>query len=242
MTANALRGLAAEHGDENAFAYPGSASPRTAGVPQFCVRARGPFRWAALGRPGRHPRHDAAILEMFGETGVGGPLYPPGGREGALPGPAGAHLLGWATEKARPRRGPIDEMVASGEWRGPIVIGRDLLDAGRLASPERETEGHARRLGCGGRLAGAKAMLNTRPAPELGLLPPRGRGGHGQVADAGEARWLDGSAAAASASGLHPAADPGLGVARHVDAGHPEAIDAARRLGVRAAHVDGADG
>ena len=138
---NALRGLAQSYGDEDAFAYPG-LRPRL--HPPAVLRGQGPVPLGgAVRRPGRHPRH---------RRGDPRPVRRPGAhRRAGSPSPRSASpsracrrgSAGWATASATSPACAFNEMVASGELRAPIVIGRDHLDAGSVASPERETEAMA---------------------------------------------------------------------------------------------------
>ena len=236
---NALRGLAAEHGDENAFAYPGFVPAYIR--PQFC-EGRGPFRWVALsGDPADIHATDAAILEMFGEQESVARWIRLAGEKVRFQGlPARICWLGYGE---RDRAGVrFNEMVASGELRGPIVIGRDHLDAGSVASPERETEGMRDGSDAVADWPVLNAMLNTATGASWVSFHHGGGVGMGKSLHAGQVCVADGSAAAGERIGRTLRADPGLGVARHVDAGYPEAIDAARRLGVRVPMLDGADG
>ena len=134
---NALRGLALEHGDADAFAYPGFVPAYIR--PLFC-EGKGPFRWVALsGDQADIAATDRAILELFGDQEHirrGIELASERVRFQGLP----ARIC-WLGYGERDRAGArFNEMVASGELRGPVVIGRDHLDTGSVASPERETE------------------------------------------------------------------------------------------------------
>ena len=236
---NALRGLAAEHGDDDAFAYPGFVPAYIR--PQFC-EGRGPFRWVALsGDPADIHATDAAILELFGEQESVARWIRLAGEKVRFQGlPARICWLGYGE---RDRAGVrFNEMVASGELRGPIVIGRDHLDAGSVASPERETEGMRDGSDAVADWPVLNAMLNTATGASWVSFHHGGGVGMGKSLHAGQVCVADGSQAAAERIGRTLRADPGLGVARHVDAGYPEAIDAARRLGVRVPMLDGADG
>jgi urocanate hydratase len=227
---NALRGLAAEHGDEQAFAYPGFVPAYIR--PLFC-EGRGPFRWVALsGDPADIHATDAAILEMFGEQESVARWIRLAGEKVQFQGlPARICWLGY---RERDRAGlRFNEMVSRGELRGPIVIGRDHLDAGSVASPERETEGMRDGSDAVADWPVLNALLNTATGAGWVSFHHGGGVGMGKSLHAGQVCVADGSELAAERIRRTLLADPGLGVARHVDAGYPEAIEAARRLGVR---------
>src|SRR5688572_30615243 len=135
---NALRGLAADHGAEGAFDYPGFVPAYIR--PQFC-QGRGPFRWVALsGEPEDIHRTDDAILDLFGDQEPVARWMRLARERIRFQGlPARICWLGYGERDRAGLR--FNEMVRSGELRGPIVIGRDHLDSGSVASPERETEG-----------------------------------------------------------------------------------------------------
>ena len=232
---NALRGLAAEYGDEDAFAYPGFVPAYIR--PLFC-EGRGPFRWVALsGDPADIHATDAAILEMFGEQESVARWIRLAGEKVQFQGlPARICWLGYGERDRAGLR--FNEMVSSGELRGPIVIGRDHLDAGSVASPERETEGMRDGSDAVADWPVLNAMLNTATGASWVSFHHGGGVGMGKSLHAGQVCVADGSPAAAERIRRTLLADPGLGVARHVDAGYPEAIDAARRLGVRVPMLD----
>jgi urocanate hydratase len=232
---NALRGLAAEHGDEDAFAYPGFVPAYIR--PLFC-EGRGPFRWVALsGDPADIHATDAAMLEMFGEQESVARWIRLAGEKVQFQGlPARICWLGYSERDRAGLR--FNEMVGSGELRGPIVIGRDHLDAGSVASPERETEAMRDGSDAVADWPVLNAMLNTATGASWVSFHHGGGVGMGKSLHAGQVCVADGSRAAAERIRRTLLADPGLGVARHVDAGYPEAIEAARRLGVRVPMLD----
>jgi urocanate hydratase len=227
---NALRGLAAEHGDEQAFAYPGFVPAYIR--PLFC-EGRGPFRWVALsGDPADIHATDATILEMFGEQESVARWIRLAGEKVQFQGlPARICWLGYGERDRAGLR--FNEMVSRGELRGPIVIGRDHLDAGSVASPERETEGMRDGSDAVADWPVLNALLNTATGASWVSFHHGGGVGMGKSLHAGQVCVADGSELAAERIRRTLLADPGLGVARHVDAGYPEAIEAARRLGVR---------
>src|SRR5438105_9127426 len=134
---NALRGLASEHGDTDAFAYPGFVPAYIR--PLFC-EGKGPFRWVALsGDPDDIYATDRAILELFGDQPHIARWIELASERVHFQGlPARICWLGYGERHLAGLR--FNEMVAAGELKGPIVIGRDHLDAGSVASPQRETE------------------------------------------------------------------------------------------------------
>jgi urocanate hydratase len=233
---NALRGLAAEHGDEDAFAYPGFVPAYIR--PQFC-EGRGPFRWVALsGDPADIHTTDAAILELFGEQESVARWIRLAGEKVRFQGlPARICWLGYGERHRAGLR--FNEMVSSGDLRGPIVIGRDHLDAGSVASPERETEGMRDGSDAVADWPVLNALLNTATGASWVSFHHGGGVGMGKSLHAGQVCVADGTDAAGERIRRTLLADPGLGIARHVDAGYPEAIDAARRLGVRVPMLDG---
>ena len=233
---NALRGLAAEHGDEQAFAYPGFVPAYIR--PLFC-EGRGPFRWVALsGDPADIHATDAAILEMFGEQESVARWIRLAGEKVQFQGlPARICWLGYGERDRAGLR--FNEMVSRGELRGPIVIGRDHLDAGSVASPERETEGMRDGSDAVADWPVLNALLNTATGASWVSFHHGGGVGMGKSLHAGQVCVADGSELAAERIRRTLLADPGLGVARHVDAGYPEAIEAARRLGVRVPMLPG---
>jgi urocanate hydratase len=129
-------------------------------------------------------------------------------------------------------------MVAAGELKGPIVIGRDHLDAGSVASPERETEGMQDGSDAVADWPVLNALLNAATGASWVSFHHGGGVGMGKSLHAGQVCVADGSDSAAERIRRTLLADPGLGVARHADAGYTEAIDAARRLGVRVPMLD----
>jgi urocanate hydratase len=227
---NALRGLAADHGAEGAFDYPGFVPAYIR--PQFC-QGRGPFRWVALsGEPEDIHRTDDAILDLFGDQEPVARWIRLARERIQFQGlPARICWLGYGERDRAGLR--FNEMVRSGELRGPIVIGRDHLDSGSVASPERETEGM-----CDGSDAVAdwpilNALLNTACGASWVSVHHGGGVGMGRSIHAGQVCVADGSERADERLRRTLTADPGIGVARHADAGYPEAIAVARERGVR---------
>jgi urocanate hydratase len=227
---NALRGLAQAWGDEDAFAYPGFVPAYIR--PLFC-EGKGPFRWVALsGDPADIHATDRAILDLFGDQEHIARWISLAGERVRFQGlPARICWLGYGE---RDRAGVrFNEMVASGELRGPIVIGRDHLDAGSVASPERETEAMRDGSDAVADWPLLNAMLMTSCGASWVSIHHGGGVGMGKSIHAGQVVVADGTAAAGERVRRCLTADPGLGVVRHADAGYPEALDAATRLGLQ---------
>ena len=227
---NALRGLAADHGAEGAFDYPGFVPAYIR--PQFC-EGRGPFRWVALsGEPEDIHRTDDAILELFGDQEPVARWIRLARERIQFQGlPARICWLGYGERHLAGLR--FNEMVRSGELRGPVVIGRDHLDAGSVASPERETEGMRDGSDAVADWPILNALLNTACGASWVSVHHGGGVGMGRSIHAGQVCVADGSERADERLRRTLTADPGIGVARHADAGYPEAIAVARQRGVR---------
>jgi urocanate hydratase len=227
---NALRGLAAEHGAEGAFDYPGFVPAYIR--PQFC-EGRGPFRWVALsGDPEDIHRTDEVILELFGDQEPVARWIRLARERIQFQGlPARICWLGYGERHLAGLR--FNEMVRSGELRGPIVIGRDHLDSGSVASPERETEGMRDGSDAVADWPILNALLNTACGASWVSVHHGGGVGMGKSIHAGQVCVADGSEEADGRLRRTLTADPGIGVARHADAGYPDAISVARERGVR---------
>jgi urocanate hydratase len=234
---NALRGVAAEHGDADAFAYPGFVPAYIR--PLFC-EGKGPFRWAALsGDPADIAATDAAILDLFGDQEHIARWIRLAQERVQFQGlPARICWLGYGERHLAGLR--FNEMVASGELQAPIVIGRDHLDAGSVASPQRETEAMRDGSDAVADWPLLNALINTAAGATWVSIHHGGGVGMGKSIHAGQVIVADGTPEAAARIERVLVADPGMGVVRHVDAGYPEAIDAAERLGVRVPMRDGA--
>jgi urocanate hydratase len=226
---NALRGVAASYGDEDAFAYPGFVPAYIR--PLFC-EGKGPFRWVALsGDPGDIARTDEAILDLFGDQEHIRRWIELASERVRFQGlPARICWLGYGERHLAGLR--FNEMVASGELAAPIVIGRDHLDAGSVASPERETEAMRDGSDAVADWPLLNALINTAAGASWVSIHHGGGVGMGKSIHAGQVCVADGTELAAERIRRVLTADPGMGVARHVDAGYPEAIEAARRGGV----------
>jgi urocanate hydratase len=232
---NALRGLAAAYGDEDAFAYPGFVPAYIR--PLFC-EGKGPFRWVALsGDPADIHATDAAILDLFGDQQHVARWIRLAHERVAFQGlPARICWLGYGERHRAGLR--FNEMVASGEVLAPIVIGRDHLDAGSVASPERETEAMADGSDAVADWPLLNALVNTACGASWVSIHHGGGVGMGKSIHAGQVCVADGTPRAAERIRRVLTADPGLGIARHADAGEPDAIAAAERLGVRVPMLD----
>jgi urocanate hydratase len=227
---NALRGLASEHGDGEAFAYPGFVAAYIR--PLFC-EGKGPFRWVALsGEPADIHATDEAILELFGDQRHIARWIRMAADKVTFQGlPARICWLGYGERHLAGLR--FNEMVASGELRGPIVIGRDHLDAGSVASPQRETEGMRDGSDAVADWPVLNALLNTACGASWVSFHHGGGVGMGKSLHAGQVTVADGTEQAGERVRRVLVADPGLGILRHADAGYPEAVEAAERHEIR---------
>jgi urocanate hydratase len=227
---NALRGVAADHGDTDAFAYPGFVPAYIR--PLFC-EGKGPFRWVALsGDPADIHATDEAILELFGEQEHIRRWMELAAERIAFQGlPARICWLGYGERHVAGLR--FNEMVASGAVKAPIVIGRDHLDAGSVASPQRETEAMRDGSDAVADWPILNALVNTATGASWVSFHHGGGVGMGKSLHAGQVIVADGTPEAAERIRRTLLADPGMGVVRHADAGYPEALEAAERLGVR---------
>jgi urocanate hydratase len=227
---NNLRGQAQDAGYEDAFAFPGFVPAYVR--PLFC-QGKGPFRWAALsGDPADIARTDELVLELF---------------------PEDQHLRRWieqAREKVefqglpsricwlglgeRARFGvALNDLVASGEISAPVVIGRDHLDTGSVASPYRETEAMKDGTDAVADWPILNALLNTASGASWVSFHHGGGVGIGNSLHAGQVIVADGTPEMRVRLERVLTNDPGIGVARHADAGYDEAVQTARRQRLR---------
>jgi urocanate hydratase len=227
---NALRGLAAEHGDQDAFSYPGFVPAYIR--PLFC-EGKGPFRWVALsGDPADIAVTDTAILELFGDQPHIRRWIELAHQHVRFQGlPARICWLGYGERHLAGLR--FNELVASGALRAPVVIGRDHLDAGSVASPERETEAMRDGSDAIADWPILNALLNTATGASWVSFHHGGGVGIGKSLHAGQVIVADGTPDATQRIRRTLLADPGTGIIRHADAGYPDALDAADRLGLR---------
>jgi urocanate hydratase len=232
---NALRGLAASHGNQEAFAYPGFVPAYIR--PLFC-EGKGPFRWVALsGDPEDIHKTDEAMLELFADQDHVTRWIRLAGEKVQFQGlPARICWLGYGERHRAGLR--FNEMVASGELTAPIVIGRDHLDAGSVASPQRETEGMRDGSDAIADWPILNALLNTACGASWVSVHHGGGVGMGKSIHAGQVVVADGSDLAAERVRRVLSADPGLGVVRHADAGYEEAVDFAIEAGLKMPMLD----
>ena len=223
---NNLRGEACEGGVEDAFTYPGFVPAYIR--PLFC-RGVGPFRWAALsGETSDIAAIDAKLRELFPDDALLQRWLQLASERVAFQGlPA---RICWLGLGARAEAGlAINELVRSGEVSAPIVIGRDHLDSGSVASPYRETEGMLDGSDAIADWPILNALLNTAAGATWVSVHHGGGVGIGNSIHAGMVVVADGTADAAERLARVLTTDPGTGVLRHADAGYPEAREAAER-------------
>jgi urocanate hydratase len=222
---NNLRGEALEAGVEDAFTYPGFVP---AYIRPLFSRGIGPFRWAALsGDPADITAIDEALLDLFPDDRVLQrwlELAP--GRVAFQGLPARICWLGYG-DRARAGRA-MNELVRSGRVKAPVVIGRDHLDAGSVASPYRETEAMADGSDAIADWPILNALLNVAAGATWVSVHHGGGVGIGNSIHAGMVVVADGTTEADERLERVLTTDPGTGVMRHADAGYAEAIDHAR--------------
>jgi urocanate hydratase len=227
---NSLRAEARLGGFERAFDYPGFVPAYVR--PLFC-EGKGPFRWVALsGDPADIAATDRAVLEEFGDDERLVRWIEQAGERIAFQGlPARICWLGYGERARLGLR--FNAMVASGELRAPIVIGRDHLDSGSVASPYRETEGMADESDAIADWPLLNALVNTAAGASWVSIHHGGGVGIGRSIHAGMVCVADGTDLAAQRLERVLTADPGTGVMRHADAGYERALQVARERGVR---------
>jgi urocanate hydratase len=227
---NNIRTFAFEQGVKDAYDFPGFVPAYIR--PLFC-EGKGPFRWAALsGEPSDIARTDKLVLEMF---------------------PEHEHLRRWITlaQKRVKFQGlpsricwlgygerdkfgvALNDLVAKGELKAPIVIGRDHLDCGSVASPFRETEAMRDGSDAIADWALLNALVNTASGASWVSIHNGGGVGIGYSQHAGQVTVADGTKEMATRIERVLTNDPGMGIARHADAGYPEAIEFAQRKSVK---------
>src|SRR5277367_434602 len=227
---NNIRTFAFEHGVKNAYDFPGFVPEYIR--PLFC-EGKGPFRWAALsGEASDIARADQLVLEMF---------------------PQNEHLARWiklAQKRVKFQGLPsricwlgygerdkfglgLNDLVARGELKAPIVIGRDHLDCGSVASPYRETESMLDGSDAIADWPLLNALVNTASGASWVSIHNGGGVGIGYSLHAGQVTVADGSKEMGERIKRVLTNDPGTGVARHVDAGYPDAIAFAKKTGVK---------
>jgi urocanate hydratase len=227
---NSLRAEAQLGGFERAFAYPGFVPAYVR--PLFCD-GKGPFRWVALsGDPADIAATDEAVVEEIPDDPALARWIRLAGERISYQGlPA---RICWAGYGERARLGlRFNAMVRSGELRAPIVIGRDHLDSGSVASPYRETEHMEDGSDAIADWPLLNALVNTAAGASWVSLHHGGGVGIGRSIHAGMVVVADGTELAAQKLERVLTTDPGTGVARHADAGYERAIAVAKRRGVR---------
>jgi urocanate hydratase len=227
---NSLRAEARLGGFERAFAYPGFVP---AYIRPLFTEGKGPFRWVALsGDPADIAATDRAALDEFPEDEPLARWIAHASERIAFQGlPARICWLGYGQRRQLGLR--FNEMVRSGELRAPIVIGRDHLDSGSVASPYRETEGMADESDAIADWPLLNALVNTAAGASWVSIHHGGGVGIGRSIHAGMVCVADGSELAERKLDRVLTTDPGTGVMRHADAGYESAVAVARERGVR---------
>ncbi len=226
---NNLRGQAKKAGVENAFDFPGFVPAYIR--PLFC-EGKGPFRWAALsGDPEDIYVTDAAVLDLFPEDEALARWIRKAQKQVAFQGlPSRICWLGYGDRAKFGAR--INDLVKQGKISAPIVIGRDHLDTGSVASPYRETEGMRDGSDAIADWPILNALLNAVNGASWVSVHHGGGVGIGLSIHAGMVIVADGTDATAEKLERVLTGDPGSGVARHADAGYEEAMTCARRKGI----------
>ncbi len=227
---NSIRGEAQEAGYARAFAFPGFVPAYIR--PLFC-EGRGPFRWAALsGDPRDIARTDQAVLDLFPENESLARWIRLASERVQYQGlPARICWLGYGE---RDRAGlEFNKLVENGEISAPIVIGRDHLDAGSVASPYRETEAMLDGSDAIADWPLLNALVNTASGATWVSIHHAGGVGMGRSIHAGQVTVADGTPLAAAKLERILTNDPGMGVIRHVDAGYDRAVEVAAEQNVR---------
>jgi urocanate hydratase len=236
---NNIRQVACDTGIKNAFDFPGFVPAYIR--PMFC-EGKGPFRWVALsGDPEDIYRTDAKLKELFPDNKHVDHWLDMARERIAFQGlPARICWLGLGERHIAGLA--FNEMVKSGELKAPIVIGRDHLDTGSVASPNRETESMLDGTDAVSDWPLLNALLNTAGGATWVSLHHGGGVGMGYSQHAGMVIVADGSAAAAQRLARVLVNDSGSGVMRHADAGYETAVACARRNGLNLPMVEGAVG
>ncbi len=227
---NSIRDEARKGGFARAFDFPGFVPAYIR--PLFC-EGKGPFRWAALsGDPADIAATDRAILELFPENERLRKWITMAGERVHFQGlPARLCWLGYGERHLAGLK--FNDMVRSGELKAPIVIGRDHLDCGSVASPYRETEAMLDGSDAIADWPLLNAMVNTASGATWVSIHHGGGVGMGRSIHAGQVTVADGTDLASQKIERVLTNDPGMGVIRHVDAGYEEAVTVARERGVR---------
>ncbi|MGC5165485.1 urocanate hydratase [Luteimicrobium sp. DT211] len=233
---NSIREEARLGGYDRAFAFPGFVPAYIR--PLFC-EGKGPFRWAALsGDPADIAATDRAILDLFPDDEHLRRWITQASEKVHFEGlPARICWLGYQERHLAGLR--FNEMVASGELSAPVVIGRDHLDSGSVASPYRETEAMADGSDAIADWPLLNALLNTASGATWVSIHHGGGVGIGRSIHAGQVIVADGTDLAAEKIVRVLVNDPGTGVMRHVDAGYERAAEVARERGLRVPMAEG---
>ncbi|HYJ75151.1 MAG TPA: urocanate hydratase [Kineosporiaceae bacterium] len=227
---NSIRDEARQGGFERAFAFPGFVPAYIR--PLFC-EGKGPFRWAALsGDPADIAVTDRAVLDLFPDDDHLHRWITAAQERVAFQGlPA---RICWLGQGERDRAGlRFNELVASGEITAPVVIGRDHLDTGSVASPYRETEAMADGSDAIADWPLLNAMVNTASGATWVSIHHGGGVGIGRSLHAGQVTVADGTPLASAKLERVLTNDPAMGIVRHVDAGYDRAVEVAESTGVR---------
>ena len=227
---NNIRTMAYEHGVAEAYAFPGFVPAYIR--PMFC-EGRGPFRWVALsGEPADIHRTDRLVLELFPKDRVLARWIPLAEKRVKFQGlPARICWLGYGERAEFGLR--LNELVRKGELKAPIVIGRDHLDTGSVASPFRETEKMRDGSDAVADWPLLNALLNAVSGASWVSIHNGGGVGIGYSQHAGQVIVADGTDEMDARLERVLTNDPGIGIARHADAGYPEALEFARQRGVK---------
>jgi urocanate hydratase len=227
---NSIRGEAELAGYDRAFAFPGFVPAYIR--PLFC-EGKGPFRWAALsGDPKDIAVTDQAILDLFPQNEALGRWIRLAGEKVHFQGlPARICWLGYGERHLAGLR--FNELVASGALQAPVVLGRDHLDCGSVASPYRETEAMADGSDAIADWPLLNALVNTASGASWVSIHHGGGVGIGRSIHAGQVCVAEGTKLAASKLERVLTNDPAMGVIRHTDAGYDQAAEVARERGVR---------
>jgi urocanate hydratase len=226
---NNIRTMAYKQGVSEAYAFPGFVPAYIR--PLFCA-GRGPFRWVALsGEPADIHRTDKLVLELFPQDEVLARWIPLAQKRIKFQGlPARICWLGYGERAEFGRR--INDLVRSGELKAPIVIGRDHLDTGSVASPFRETEKMKDGSDAVADWALLNALLNAVSGASWVSIHNGGGVGIGYSQHAGQVIVADGTPEMDIRLERVLTNDPGIGIARHADAGYPEALSFARKKNI----------
>jgi len=235
---NSIRGEAKLHGYERAFDFEGFVPKYIR--PLFC-EGKGPFRWAALSGDAKDIAvTDQAVLDLFPENESLARWIKLAGERVHYQGlPARICWLGYGERHLAGLR--FNELVAGGAIQAPLVIGRDHLDCGSVASPYRETEAMLDGSDAIADWPLLNAMINVASGASWVSIHHGGGVGMGRSIHAGQVSVADGTPLAAQKLERVLTNDPGMGVIRHVDAGYPRAVEVANERDVRVPMREGAE-